>query len=120
VDRASRPRGRSLVGRAPPLHGGGRGFDSPRLHSCPELGRGAADPVEYVGAPLVGRRARGNAGACSSRTLVDRDKRSPDEAVRRPAGCAAGFCVPWAGAVLPQHSVIAPKQWHGPGVGRSE
>ena len=27
------PRGRSSVGRAPPLHGGGRGFESPRLHS---------------------------------------------------------------------------------------
>src|SRR5215204_295533 len=26
-------RGRSSVGRAPPLHGGGQGFDSPRLHS---------------------------------------------------------------------------------------
>src|SRR5581483_8090899 len=24
--------GRSLVGRAPPLHGGGQGFESPRLH----------------------------------------------------------------------------------------
>ncbi len=26
-------RGRSSVGRAPPLHGGGQGFESPRLHS---------------------------------------------------------------------------------------
>ncbi len=25
-------RGRSSVGRAPPLHGGGQGFESPRLH----------------------------------------------------------------------------------------
>src|SRR5829696_1387346 len=25
--------GRSSVGRAPPLHGGGQGFESPRLHS---------------------------------------------------------------------------------------
>jgi hypothetical protein len=27
-------RGRSLAGRAPPLHGGGPGFESPRLHRC--------------------------------------------------------------------------------------
>lgn len=26
-------RGRSSVGRAPPLHGGGQEFESPRLHS---------------------------------------------------------------------------------------
>ena len=34
-------RGRSSVGRAPPLHGGGRGFESPRLHSkkCPFCGQ---------------------------------------------------------------------------------
>src|SRR5581483_1524710 len=30
--RPTPPRGRSLVGRAPPLHGGGQGFESPRLH----------------------------------------------------------------------------------------
>ena len=30
--RVERERGRSLAGRAPPLHGGGPGFESPRLH----------------------------------------------------------------------------------------
>ena len=34
--------GRSLVGRAPPLHGGGREFESPRLHHSLAWGRWAA------------------------------------------------------------------------------
>ena len=32
-----RRRGRSLAGRAPPLHGGGPGFESPRLHRRADL-----------------------------------------------------------------------------------
>ena len=32
------PGGRSSTGRAPPLHGGGRGFESPRLHRPPLRG----------------------------------------------------------------------------------
>ena len=45
---ASVSRGRSLVGRAPPLHGGGPGFESPRLHLHVEKRPGVAIDILRV------------------------------------------------------------------------
>ena len=50
---AGEPRGRSLAGRAPPLHGGGPGFESPRLHPGRSDARGGCPPD----APAAGSHA---------------------------------------------------------------
>lgn len=45
-----RVRGRSLAGRAPPLHGGGPGFESPRLHRvvCPNSHGEDSNPIRQL------------------------------------------------------------------------
>ena len=77
---AGQTRGRSLAGRAPPLHGGGPGFESPRLH-------------------CRARQLRAHRGACGRGTTDARWQRSaPDGAAwSRVDGAARTSAEAWSG-----------------------
>jgi hypothetical protein len=86
--------GRSLAGRAPPLHGGGPGFESPRLH-CGQHTRGNPGQDEVW-------RRRGPAsrrGAGCSRPVVAR------ESTMMSARWMPRRCVPMKDAATPRKAL---------------
>jgi hypothetical protein len=51
-------RGCSSAGRAPPLHGGGQGFESPHLHRPRDRGQGTGNRVQVTSSQVEGRGRR--------------------------------------------------------------
>ena len=90
-------RGRSSVGRAPPLHGGGQGFESPRLHS--EMYRFAGE-TSGIG--------RGHGACPGPRTATDTAARLP-----RCGLCCSARCAPGEGAAGEDHGRAARRGTRG-------